>query len=237
MRNAYGCLVLALLVLAGCGRGTEERTVVESYSVPPERVEAVVSALHVVLSGAPPVGTASAGAPGEVIVRAPGYMQASIRRTIEKQMSDGALQSVPESLELRVWLVEAVAGDEDAGMPAVLDEVLAEHARQRGPHRYRLIDQASLALVSSVDRDRSALTTRRGLNLLVRAWPAADGHRLNVELFRERSAASSPLALSALQAELLLRPGEFVVLSHYTGIEPEQADSQFAVVQLVGRDG
>lgn len=239
MRKTLCWLVAAALVLAlaGCDRDQDRREELVSYSVPPERVEAVVEALSRVLAGTPPAGVASAGVAGEVIVRAPRHLQASIRQTIEKQLAGmETVASAPEPMEFRLWVVQATPGEGGSDVPTLLDEVMAEYSRQQGPHRYHLIDQAAIALVSSAERRSVVLSTRRGLGVRADALPSGDMHRLRVDLFPDGRSGDSLLALSGIEAEVMLRSGEFVVISRYTGVDHE-ADSRVVVVQLLGRDG
>lgn len=239
MRKTLRWLAAAALALAlsGCDRDQDGREELVSYSVPPERVEAVVEALSRVLAGTPPAGRASAGVAGEVIVLAPRHLQASIRQTIEKQLAGmEADTSAPEPMEFRLWVVQATAGEGSSDVPGLLEEVMAEYSRQQGPHRYRLIDQAAIALVSSVERRSVALSTRRGLGVRADALPSGGMHRLRVDLFPDGRSGDSLLDLSGIEADLLLRSGEFVVISRYTGVDHE-AGSRFVVVQLLGRDG
>lgn len=216
------CLALSL---AACDRGdpgqaARAATEVRVYEVPPAQTEALAEALNEVMDAgaSAAIGHASSRIPGQLVVRAPAAVHASVAQSLEA-LTLASPAGEETARTLRIWRVDVRRGPDEglermSGQEAALDAL-----RKRFPGQgLVLADELSLAV--PVALGRSELSTGRGSAVSLQTLPG-DLPTFDV-YFQSRTPAESSLA--KFETRLTLPPGETLVAATLYGSEGTEAE-------------
>lgn len=170
-------ILLFGLGLAGCSSSApspvaDDPTEVQTYAVPVGQTEVLAEALNEVLDrgqGDASFGHASPRVPGQLLVRAPQSVHASVADAL-KALAEGEAGREVQPHTLRVWRVEARPGpDQDLGRLETITPAL-DALRQRFPGLgLALVEESSLAVPATMGQTQ--LHTGPGGMLSVRSLP------------------------------------------------------------------
>lgn len=219
-------LLCLALPLAACNRGDPGQaagaaTEVRVYEVPPAQTEALAEALNEVMDAgedAAAIGHASSRIPGQLVVRAPAAVHASVAQSLEA-LTRASPAGEETARTLRIWRVDVRPGPDEglermSGQEAALDAL-----RERFPGQgLVLADELSLAV--PVALGRSELSTGRGSAVSLQTLPG-DLPTFDV-YFQSRTPAESSLA--KFESRLTLPPGETLVAATLYGSEGTEAE-------------
>lgn len=170
MRAFHRALLLCLAVLlSACSAGSADREEMSMrvYQVPPDRAQAVMVSLNQALamnrapaSEALPLGQASLGGDGQIIVLAANSLHPSIEKSLETIMaSQPADSGARERLRLRFWSVDMLAGAQaDSAGLASVENALSELREKAGDVHFVLRD--SIESISTEQPHRVAHARR-----------------------------------------------------------------------------
>lgn len=216
---AVGGFLVACSTVTACGNvggivpGSAEPLVLRTYEVPPDRQDDIREMLQSALgAGESGIVRVTNGPRGTVLVVAPSRIQADI-----SQILDGGLEAPPAAgpITLTYWFVVgrpldrapddrpyALAGSTDDSR---LDPVLREIAAVEGPTEFSLIEQIQL---TSMNRHDGMVTGPFG-EVRQRATTSGAGIVADVSIF---FGLNGPRGSNNLDSQLLLEPGQFVVM-------------------------
>jgi hypothetical protein len=224
--------LLVLPLLAGCGVGhssapDQAQMELRIYHVPPEKTDAVRTALVESLAGGKnSVGNVSTPAPGELLVLAPASLQRSIGAALEYLAHPAQTgQTAPVQMRLQFWSVDALAGTgaDDAalsGIPAALGEM----RKSLGEVHFMLIDHVgAVSGIGSKWVKKSWLVQSAGKSSGVvkqieyRITGSRDALSLEIDLHDQLPVGdggpSGTYRVSETDMTVPIRPGQTLVLS------------------------
>lgn len=169
--------LLLALAIAGCSaqgpadQGAEA-TELHTYAVPASQTDILAEALNEVLGGhegAESVGHASSRVPGQLLVRAPSSVQASVADALKDLIAEPAEQVV-QPRSLRFWRVDVRPGPDQGLERLAAMGPAVEALRKRFPGLgIALVEEASLAVPST--HGLAHLNTGPNSSLSVRTLP------------------------------------------------------------------
>ena len=227
--------LVACSTVAACGNlggsvpDSAEPLVLRTYEVPRDRQDDIREMLQSALgAGESGIGRVTNGPRGTVLVVAPARIQADI-----VQLLGGGLEAPPASgpITLTYWFVVgrpldrapdgrpyALAGTTDDSR---LDPVLREIAAVEGPTEFSLLEQIQL---TSMNRDDGMVTGRFG-RVRQRATTSGAGIVADVAIY---FGLNGPSGSNILESQLLLEPGQFVVMGQ-SGLDYDEPMSASTV--------
>lgn len=224
-------LTLAL-ALAGCGEAGPagqgaEPTELRTYAVPAGQTDVLAEALNEVLDGregVEAIGHASPRVPGQLLVRAPPSVHASVADALRDLVAEPD-QRVVQPYSLRFWRVDVRPGPDQGLERLAAIEPALDILRQRFPGLgIALVEEASLAVPST--HGLTHMNTGPNSSLSVRALPG-DVPSFDVEF---DSPARDGGAFISFNARLELPVGETLVAAT---LNRDQSADQGASVLLL----